>query len=169
VLLTAAAAAWLGGCDQPAADYLSAARITDSGFAVNARVLARWRQRDIRLWGYVDHGNLYGDEAARRILGDWWAGQGPRDGVWRFDIKARADAAVGRSFSVHVPNDAGRGAMLRRFAADAGAGRPTRVFLIGRLLTYQAPTQARTLTGLILQLRSSSDILLRPPGDTPAE
>ena len=59
---------------------------------------------------------------------------------------------------MHVPNDAGREDLLRRFVADARAGRPTKVFVQGKLLTFEAPTQVSNLTGLYLELGASRDI-----------
>jgi hypothetical protein len=118
---------------------------------------------EIRLWGCVDHANLYGDAGARRILAEFWSGDGPRPATWRFDLKAEANDAAGHSFAVHVPNDEGRDDILRTFVADARARRPTRVFMKGRLFTFAAPTNTRLLTGLRMELRSSKDIRLRPP------
>jgi hypothetical protein len=97
---------------------------------------------------------------AKAILQEWWSGEGPGPGTWRFNLKAEADDVVGRSFAVHVPNDAGWEDQLRRFVADARAGRPTKVFVSGRPFTFDAPTQARDLTGLYLELESSREIRL---------
>ena len=58
-----------------------------------------------------------------------------------------------------VPNDAGRDEILRRFVADAQAQQPTKVFLTGKLVTFDAPTNTGALTGLTLELQSSDDIL----------
>jgi hypothetical protein len=121
--------------------------------------------REVRLWGFVDHGNLYGDADAKRILGDWWSGDGPDPDHWRFDLKAHADDPVGHAFAVRVPNDAGRQDLLERFVADARARKATKVFVTGRLSTFPAPAQALDLIGLYLHLRSSQDIRLDPPDD----
>jgi hypothetical protein len=75
-------------------------------------------------------------------------------------IKAQADDAVGKSFAVTVPNDAGRDELLRRFVADAQAQQPTKVFVAGRLTTFEAPSSDRVRTGLMLDVQSSSDIRL---------
>jgi hypothetical protein len=116
--------------------------------------------------GGVDHGNLYGDGAAKSILGDWWGSSGPDADTWRFDLKAAAGDPVGRAFPVLVPDDAGRDALLRRFAADAAAGWPTAICARGRLRAFAAPTQASDLTGLSLELPSPGAVRLRrpPPG-----
>ena len=161
-MLAAAAAAVLAGCDGPRGGYQSVSSIARAGFARNPWVLQQWRGRDIRLWGYVDHGNLYGDSTARAVLRDWWAGEGPRAGLWRFDLKGRADDAVGHAFAVQVPGGPGSAKLFRRFAADARAGRPTRVFVTGRLHGFDAPTQASVLTGLYLDAGTSGDIRLTP-------
>jgi len=140
------------------ASYLPVAAIARNGFVRDKGAVAEAQGREIRLWGFVDSGNLYGDEDTRRILCDWWSGEGPSAGIWRFNLKAEADDPVGHSFAVFVPNDAGRQDRLERFVTDARAGRATRVFVMGRLDTFQAPSQYLKLTGLYLQLSSSQDI-----------
>jgi hypothetical protein len=87
----------------------------------------------------------------------------PDAATWCFDLKARENDEAGHSFAVHVPADDGRDDLLRAFLADARAQRPTRVFLKGRLFTFDAPTNVATRSGLYMQLQSSQDILLRPP------
>jgi heat shock protein HslJ len=144
-------------------DYRAASSISKNGFAINDDEIRQLDGQEVMLWGYVDHGNLYGDEGARAILGDWWSGDGPDAATWRFNLKAQADDAVGDSFAVTVPNDEGRVVLLRQFAADAQAGRPTRVFVTGRLATFDAPSSDRVRTGLTMDAQSSSDVLLQSP------
>lgn len=153
----------LVGCRDGTDGYIAAAEISERGFARNGEAMRDTESREIRIWGYVDHGNLYGDAGARAILGDWWSGEGPGPTAWRFNLKARKDDAVGQSFPVSVPNDAGRDAVLNVFLADARAGRPTKVFLKGRLSGFDAPTQGGLLTGLYLELQSSREIHLGRP------
>ena len=153
----------MGGCDAPVGDYLPASAISRNGFAWDAASVGRIEGQAVKLWGYVDHANLYGDDGAREILGEWWSGPGPSAAAWRFNLKARAEDGAGQSFAVHVPNDAGRDELLRIFRADAESGRPTRVFVTGRLATFDAPTNAADRTGLVLETESSQDILLAPP------
>lgn len=138
--------------------YLAASSISKDGFASNAEKVRSLNGQEVKLWGFVDPSNLYGDEDAREILGDWWSGAGPDAATWRFNLKAQADDAVGKSFAVTVPNDAGRDELLQRFVADAQAQRPTRVFVTGRLATFEAPSSDRVRTGLMLDVQSSSDI-----------
>lgn len=144
-------------------DYLAASSISRDGFAINDDEMRQLDGQEVMLWGYVDHGNLYGDESARELLGDWWSGDGPDASTWRFNLKAQADDAVGKSFAVTVPNDPGRDDLLRAFVADAQAGRPTKVFVTGRLATFDAPSSDRVRTGLMLDVPSSGDILLEAP------
>jgi hypothetical protein len=154
----------VAGCSAPADRYLPAAAISEHGFASSADNLRLLQGRDIRVWGFVDHGNLYGDADVRRVLADYWSGEGPSPNTWRFGLKAAQDDPVGHSFPVEVPNDAGRDALLAAFRADAESGRPTRVFLQGRLRTYAAPTQFRSLTGIVIEVPSSSAVRLHAPG-----
>jgi hypothetical protein len=161
----------LAGCSQPTGGYLAASAISRDGFARNPAAVEALAGADVQLWGYVDHGNLYGDDAARAILGDWWSGPGPDDAAWRFDLKANAADATGQSFAVHVPNDPGRGDLLERFVADARAQQPTRVFVTGKLFTFAAPANIAARTGLTMAVASSAAILLDPPegGDDMSE
>ena len=146
-----------------AGGYLPATAIARNGFLIDRPAGAEAVPREIKLWGFVDHGNLYGDAGAKEILREWWGGEGPDARSWRFNLKGDVNDAVGDSFPVHVLNDSGRDALLRLIVADARAGRPTKVFVTGKMFTFHAPTQTLDLTGLYLQLRSSQDIQLDPP------
>ncbi len=155
----------IAGCGPESHGYIPVAEIARNGFLRDPAASAAAQGREIKLSGYVDHGNLYGDTTARRILGEWWSGESREVGSWRFNLKAAPDDAVGHSFAVFVVNDPGRQDLLQRFAADAEAQRSTRVFVRGRLFRYEAPMQARKLTGLYLEVASSDDIRLQPPGE----
>ncbi len=152
----------LFGCNETIDGYTAASSITNKGFARTGGDLQPIQEQEIKVWGFVDHSNIYGDEAAKQILGDWWSGDGPTANTWRFNVMAKANDQ-GRSFAVYVPNDQGRDELLRAFLADANAHRPTQVFVTGKLLTFTAPTNTVTLTGLYLEVPSSRDILLEPP------
>ncbi len=127
----------------PASDYLPASAISQNGFAKDAAAQHTADGKEIKLWGFVDHANLYGDADTQEILGEWWSGDGPSATSWRFNLMAHADDQAGQSFAVHVPNDEGRDELLRNFLADAKAQRPTKVFVTGRLFTFDAPSQSR--------------------------
>ena len=165
-LLFAPQAAPAGEAAMPETDsYTAASSLTRNGFAKDGEQMRGLDGQVVKLWGFVDHGNLYGDEGAKAILGDWWSGEGPEASTWRFNLKGNAGDAVGESFAVHVPNDAGRDDLLRAFVADARAGRPTKVFVTGRLATFEAPSSDRVRTGLTMEVQSSSDILLEAPSE----
>ena len=154
------ASLFVAACQQPSGDYLAASSISADGFARNGQQVGALNGQEVKLWGYVDQGNIYGDEGARAILGDWWSGPGPDASTWRFNLKAHAGDATGQSFAVTVPNDGGRDDLLRQFAADAQARRPTRVLLTGTLSTFDAPANNKSLTGLTMALQSSGDIIV---------
>jgi hypothetical protein len=78
-------------------------------------------------------------------------------------LKAEAGDKAGNSFSVLAPNGPGRDELLKAFVSDANAQKPTKVFVKGKLHTFDAPTNTGVLTGLTMALRSSNDILLEPP------
>jgi hypothetical protein len=154
------AAIGLAGCGERFGEYLPVSSIAPNGFVTDVRTVAKLQGQEVRLWGFVDPGNLYADEDAKRVLGAWWGGAGPDAATWRFGLKAEEDDPVGHSIPVQVRNDAGRDALLGAFRADAEAGRPTRLFLQGRLRTYAAPTQFLSFTGIVLEVPSSQAILL---------
>ena len=160
------AAVWITGCDDHVDGYIPVKEIARNGFLIDQQATGLLPGKEVRLWGYVDHGNLYGDSDVREILEEWWAGEGPDAVTWRFNLKADADDAVGHSFPVRIhDNDTRRDKLLRKFVADARGQKPTKVFLKGTLQSYEAPTQVSTLTGLYLEVSSSQDIQLPPPGE----
>ena len=163
-LLLLVAALLATGCRAQTGDYLAAAAISRNGFAVNDEAIRALEGKEVKLWGYVDHGNLYGDAGAKAILGEWWSGEGPDATTWRFNLKANAGDATGQSFPVHVRNDAGRDDLLARLLADARAQQPTQVFVTGRLFTFDAPANIAARTGIYLEVASSADLLFEPPG-----
>ncbi len=160
ILLIVLLLVMVAGCNQAIDGYTAASAISRNGFAINGDELRKLDGQQVAIWGYVDQGNLYGDASARQILGEWWSGAGPTATSWQFNLKANADDAVGRSFAVFVPNDAGRDDLLEVLAADARAQRPTRVFVKGRLYTFDAPGNFSKQTGLYMEVASSGDILL---------
>ena len=160
LLILLAGATLLAGCVAPASDYLPASAISQNGFAKDAAAQHRADGTEIKLWGFVDHANLYGDADTQEILGEWWSGDGPSATSWRFNLMAHADDQAGQSFAVQVPNDEGRDELLRNFLADAEAQRPTKVFVTGRLFAFDAPTNVANRTGLVMELDSSQNILL---------
>lgn len=155
----------IAGCSRPIAGYTAASSISRNGFAVDAGQARSLHGQAVAIWGYVDDGNLYGDAGAKKILGDWWSGEGPDATSWQFNLKANADDATGHSFAVYVPDDSGRDDLLEILAADARAQRPTKVFVKGKLYTFEAPGNFNRLTGLYMEVASSGDILLSSSED----
>jgi hypothetical protein len=139
-------------------NYIPASSISKNGFAINGDAMRKKHGQEILVWGFVDHSNLYGDEDAKKILEEWWSGDGPNAASWRFNLKAKEDDEAGQSFPVRVPNTPGRDDLLRAFVADARAHRPTQVFVKGKLSAFDAPTNATFLTGLYMEVQSSQDI-----------
>ncbi len=145
--------------------YVAAAEITHHGFARDGAALRDLDGRTIRVSGFVDPANLYGDAAAREILAGWWAGEARDAATWSFNVKARESDGAGQSFTVFVRTDDGRDALLARIVADARAGRTTKVLVTGTLRTFDAPLNAVTRTGLYLESQGSHDVRLgRPTG-----
>lgn len=148
------------GCDKQMNDYIAASSISEKGFARDSAEMRKAHGQEIKIWGFVDHGNIFGNHDARKILGYWWSGNGPRATVWQFNLKASEEDATGHSFPVMVPNDSGRDSVLRMMLADAKARRPTRVLVKGRIYTYQAPANLARRVGLYMELQSSQAIRL---------
>jgi hypothetical protein len=147
------------GCGS-ASGYETAAELSRNGFARDRLALRQIEGEVITVSGFVDHGNLYGDESARARLGAWWGGAGPNSSHWRFHLKAHSDDAIGQSFAVHVVNDTGRDALLTAFVVDAQAGQPTLVCVSGRLIVFDAALNNHTLTGLRLEVSSARAVRL---------
>lgn len=160
VLIILMIATCLAGCNRQIDDYQAASAVSKDGYARDAQQMRKLNGQEIKLWGYVDHSNLYGDEGAKAILEDWWSGDGPDISTWRFNLKADANDAAGHSFPIYITNDQGRDDLLRVIVADARAQRPTKVFVTGRIFTNDAPTNFTSLTGLYMEVDSSDDIVL---------
>lgn len=152
------------GCNADEGEYVALATISRDGFARDAAAVRRISGQEVQVWGYVDHGNLYGDAAVKALLGDRWSGPGPDSATWRFDIKASPEDETGKSSAIHVANDAGRDEILKRFLADANQERPSKVYVTGRLRVFDAPSSDSMRTGFYLQVGASSQVLLETPG-----
>jgi uncharacterized protein len=152
-------------CSAPLPGYIPTSAISKAGFVSDKGKVESLLGRETGVWGFVDHQNLYGDDQAKLVLGDWWSGYSPDPAAWQFKLKANADDPAGQSFTVQVPNDMLRDDLLRLFAQDASAGRPTQVHLKGLISTFPAPANTVTLLGLSMELGSSWDI---QPGPRPA-
>ena len=147
-------------CSEPLPGSVPVSSFTHSGFVSSEGRVESLLGREIAIWGFVDQQNLFGDDDTKLILGDWWAGYGPDSAIWQFKLKAHENDHAGQSFAVQVPNDLLRDDLLRLFVRDAEAGQPTKVYLTGIISTFPAPTNARTLLGLSMELQSSRDIRL---------
>ena len=82
---------------------------------------------------------------------------------WRFHLKAKPWDDVGQSFPIHVPVDDGHDELVALFVANDLMDKPTRVFVTGRISTFDAPMNFVFKTGLSMKLNSSKDILLKEP------
>jgi hypothetical protein len=151
------------GCNDQTGDYSAASSISEKGFARDVVEMQRVHGQEIKIWGLVDYSNLYGNHDAKTILGDWWSGDGPSPTTWRFNLKAGQGDEAGDSFPVLVPNDQGRDELLGVFVANARAEKPTKVYVKGKVFTFDAPTNVRDFTGLYIELQSSQDIRLGLP------
>ena len=162
IIITSISLILLNGCNNKSKGYIAATSITKNGFARHKESIQKLNGSKIRIWGYVDHCNIYADDV-NEILADWRAGNGPNPTTWRFNLKAKPDDNAGESFAVYVKNDKHREKLLKNFIADAKAAKPTRVFVKGKILAFDAPINFRTLTSLRIEVESAKDILLEYP------
>ena len=143
----------LGGCvDKPIGGYVPASSFSKKGFAKNREEALAHRGKVLKVWGYVDGGNVFPK--------DWGTNQ---PGKWRFDLKAKPSDDVGQSFSIHIPVDNRHDELVALFEATDFADKPTRVFVTGKLSTFDAPMNFVRKTGLSMDVNSSKDVLLKAP------
>ena len=159
ILAMMVALAFISGCDHKIGDYMAASSILKNGFSIDRKQALKLTGKEIKIWGFVDHGNIYANDA-KDILEDWWSGNGPSPTTWRFGLKGKKNDEVGHAITIHVANDQGRDKLLKRFLEDARADRTTKVFLKGKIFTFDAPTNFDRLTGLYMEVEASKDILI---------
>ena len=153
VLLILIVPLFLGGCkDKPIGGYVPASSFSKKGFAKNREQVLALRGKVLKVWGYVDGGNVFPK--------DWGDNQ---PGKWRFKLKAKPSDDVGQSFSIHIPVDDRHDELVALFEATDFADKPTRVFVTGKLSTFDAPMNFVRKTGLIMDVNSSIDIFLKAP------
>ncbi len=153
VLLILIVPLFLGGCkDKPIGGYVPASSFSKKGFAKNREEALALRGKVLKVWGYVDGGNVFPK--------DWGDNQ---PGKWRFKLKAKPSDDVGQSFSIHIPVDDRHDELVALFEATDFADKPTRVFVTGKLSTFDAPMNFVRKTGLIMDVNSSKDIFLKAP------
>ena len=153
VLLILIVPLFLGGCkDKPIGGYVPASSFSKKGFAKNREQVLALRGKVLKVWGYVDGGNVFPK--------DWGDNQ---PGKWRFKLKAKPSDDVGQSFSIHIPVDDRHDELVALFEATDFANKPTRVFVTGKLSTFDAPMNFVRKTGLIMDVNSSKDIFLKAP------
>ena len=153
VLLILIVPLFLGGCkDKPIGGYVPASSFSKKGFAKNREQVLALRRKVLKVWGYVDGGNVFPK--------DWGDNQ---PGKWRFKLKAKPSDDVGQSFSIHIPVDDRHDELVALFEATDFADKPTRVFVTGKLSTFDAPMNFVRKTGLIMDVNSSIDIFLKAP------
>ena len=153
VLLILIVPLFLGGCkDKPIGGYVPASSFSKKGFAKNREQVLALRGKVLKVWGYVDGGNVFPK--------DWGDNQ---PGKWRFKLKAKPSDDVGQSFSIHIPVDDRHDELVALFEATDFADKPTRVFVTGKLSTFDAPMNFVRKTGLIMDVISSKDIFLKAP------
>ena len=144
---------FLGGCvDKPIGGYVPASSFSKKGFAKNREEALAHRGKVLKVWGYVDGGNVFPKDCSTN-----------QPGKWRFKLKAKPSDDVGQSFSIHIPVDDRHDELVALFEATDFADKPTRVFVIGKLSTFDAPMNFVRKTGLSVDVNSSKDVLLKAP------
>jgi hypothetical protein len=143
----------LGGClDKSVSGYIPASSFSKKGFAKNREQALANGGKVIKVWGYVDGDNVFSKE---------WEDDSPEK--WSFHLKAKPWDDVGQSFPIHIPVDDGHDELMALFVANDLMDKPIRVFVTGRISTFDAPMNFVFKTGLYMELNSSKDILLKKP------
>ena len=81
----------LAGCSEQRGDYVAASSLSKDGFARNGAEARKLHGQEVKLWGFVDHGNLYGDEGAKA---DSW-GPVERGRAKRHDLALQPESESG--------------------------------------------------------------------------
>ena len=149
-LLIAIVVVVLVGCGHKSiGGYVSASSFSKKGFAKSHKQALALRGKILKVWGYVDGSNVFPEE--------WMDNQ---TGKWRFHLKAKPSDHTGQSFAIHIPVDDGHDKLVALFKANDLAHKPTRVFVTGKISTFDAPMNFVRKTGLYMEVNSSKDILL---------
>ena len=153
VLIIMIVSLFLGGCkDKTIGGYVPASSFSKKGFAKNREEALAHRGKVLKVWGYVDGGNVFPK--------DWGTNQ---PGKWRFKLKAKPSDEVGQSFSILIPVDDRHDELVALFEATDFSEKPSCVFVTGKLSTFDAPMNFVRKTGLSMDVNSSKDILLKAP------
>ena len=138
-------------------DFISVSSLSENGYAISRKRMEALRGRMIKVRGFVDYGTVFMDSRD---------GRGVYAGEWRFNLKGNAGAETGRSFAVRVMKDDGRERVLEVIKQNERAGKPTEVFVIGQIFTFDAPANWSRHTGIYMTVQSSSDISFEPPSSS---
>jgi len=154
ILVMMAVVVVLGCEDESIGGYVAASSFSKKGFAKNRKEALALRGKALKVWGYVDGGNVFPkDSDHNHRLPE----------TWSFKLKAKPNDQVGQSFPIIIPADDGHDKLAALFWANHLAGKPTRVFVTGTISTFEAPMNFVTKTGLVMKLNSSKDISLKTP------
>ena len=156
MLVIAASFVLVNGCNKQIGNYVAASSISKGGFAKDRKQMLEANGSEIKTWGFVDHSNIFADGVD---------GSRQNSTKWRFDLKGKPNDEAGSSFSIYLPKDEGRDKLLEVFTANEKEGKPTRVFVKGKIFTFDAPTNFNRLTGLYMEVESTIDILLDHPDE----
>ena len=135
--------------DKPIGGYVPASSFSKKGFAKNREEALAHRGKVLKVWGYVDGSNVFPEECMDN-----------QTGKWRFHLKAKPSDHTGQSFAIHIPVDDGHDKLVALFKTNDLAQKSTRVFVTGKISTFDAPMNFVRETGLEMEVNSSKDILL---------
>ena len=149
LLITIAALVLVGCGHKSIGGYVSASSFSKKGFAKSHKQAQELRGKILKVWGYVDGLNVFPADSMDN-----------QTGKWRFFLKAKPSDHTGQSIPILVPVDDGHDKLVALFKANALSHKPTRVFVTGKISTFDAPMNFVRKTGLVLEVNSSKDILL---------
>ncbi|MEX1315898.1 MAG: hypothetical protein AB1Z22_02080 [Synechococcaceae cyanobacterium] len=154
------------GCDEQIGGYLPASSIsTRTGFARNRKQALKMSGKEIKLWGYVDYSNVYADGAGDAVPTDWDQvhSHNLTPDMWRFDLMIRPDGEAGCGFAVYLRKHEDGKKLFAGFSTNERAGKPSRVYVKGKVFTFDAPTNLMGLTGLYMESELPNGVLLEHP------
>ena len=138
----------------PETTVIPASSISRNGFARSRTRMKKLDGQVIRVCGYVDYSNFFPESLD---------GRGVYTNVWRFNMKSAPDDAAGKSFGIRVKKDEARSTIQQRIRDNMLAGKPTKVYISGKVSTYDLSTNFRRLTGFHIDVSSSTGISFQEP------
>ncbi len=139
--------------------HIPLSNLVTRGYATSQQTIKPYVDKSVRLWGYLDSHNISLESGVLSNQPIDWevAKTGEPSG---FMLKARFNDNVGDAVSVHISGDIHQFRQVFKQIRDAGENPQMPVLVTGTLRTFDAPTNLRTLTSIVIEVRSPANIKL---------